>query len=660
MAATAARTPASGCAASRINCVRSMRRASLAASSRAWASCACGSGCAATVPAAPAAGPLRLAARDPQPLVRALALSAAQRGHGEALWDELCTATDDNDGRVRVAALAGLAGAIDGGTKRSLPGAVSEHVTATLREADPERMHERVAAIRLAGAARLAASDLRRIAAGGHDWLASEALAALTRCDAKDAAPLIHERLTAPEAASRLAAVHAARFLPDASQLLVSLLDDASPAVRLAAIDELTALKAPETVQPLRRRFSDADPAVRAAAVEACATLGALPRTEVLLELLAQERGAAMPDAAAAIIDAIGKRDTLDQTTRGTLKALLEGNDAVVARAAWEALRALGEHEPLPAVATGKPPSYYRQVLDWAARQRWLEIVTLRGTMQVRLDTERTPLAAFRISELATSKFFDGLTFHRIVPNFVVQGGDPRGDGWGGPGFTLRDELSLVPFDIGAVGLALAGPDTGGSQLFVTLTPQPHLTGRYPRLGDVAAGMEVAARLRRGDTILRVRAGEGALPTYYPVWYGVVAPERLDAGISGWREERERYQPDVTKLEMLASAKLRYHVTVALGTWCGDSRDQIPRLQAVLARLGEYSPFEAPQLVGVDRSKEAPESLYPFGEVDLVPTIVVSMEGSEVGRIVETPTSGSIEGDLVRILAPLEGWPVEE
>jgi len=97
-----------------------------------------------------------------------------------------------------------------------------------------------------------------------------------------------------------------------------------------------------------------------------------------------------------------------------------------------------------------------------------------------------------------------------------------------------------------------------------------------------------------------------------------------------------------------------------LGTWCGDSRDQIPRLQAVLARLGEYSPFEAPQLVGVDRSKEAPESLYPFGEVDLVPTIVVSMEGSEVGRIVETPTSGSIEGDLVRILAPLEGWPVEE
>ena len=611
-------------------------------------------------PEALADAPLRLAARDPQPLIRAIALTAAQRGHGEALWDELCVATDDNDGRVRVAALSGLSGALDGGAKRALPGKVAERVVSIVRDADPERLHERVMAVRLAGAARIGESDLRRLLAGDQEWVAAEALAALARSGAKDAAALVRVQRASTETGKRVAAARAARFLPDAPQVLVSLLEDAAPAVRLAAVDELAAVKAPETVPPLRRRFADADPAVRAAAVEACARMGALPRTEVMLEILAKEKDEALPDAAAALIDALTQRDALDQGTRGALKELLEGGDAVVARAAWEALRAHGVHEPVPSVATGKPPSYYRQVLAWAATQRWLEIVTVRGTLQVRLDTQRAPLAAYRISELAGAKFFDNLTFHRIVANFVVQGGDPRGDGWGGPGFALRDELSLVPYDTGAVGLALAGPDTGGSQLFVTLTPQPHLLGRYPRLGEVVAGMEVASRLGRGDTILRVRTGEGALPAFYPVWYGLVPPERLDAGISGWREERERYQPDGAAVATLATARLRYRVTVAMGTWCSDSREQIPRLQAVLARLGKASPFEAPRLIGIDRSKQAPEALYPFGDVDLVPTIVVSMEGSEVGRIVETPTSGSIEGDLVRILAPLEGWPVDE
>lgn len=611
-------------------------------------------------PEALADAPLRLAARDPQPLVRAIALTAAQRGHGEALWDELCASTDDNDGRVRAAALSGLWSALDGGAKRALPGPVGDRVVAIVRDADPDRLHERIAAVRLAGVARIGEPDLRRLAADGQEWVAAEALTALTRSAARDASGLVRTQLAATEVGKRAAAARAARYLPDAPQVLASLLEDAAPAVRLAAIDELAALKAPESVPPLRRCFADADPAVRAAAVEACARIGALPRTEVLLDLLAKEQGEALPDAAAALVDALTQRDALDQVTREALKDLLEQRDPVVARAAWEALRAHGVHEPLPMVATGKPPSYYRQVLAWAARQRWLEVVTVRGTLQVRLDTQRAPLAAFRVSELAGAKFFDNLTFHRVVTSFVVQGGDPRGDGWGGPGFTLRDELSLAPYDTGAVGLALAGPDTGGSQLFVTLTPQPHLVGRYPRLGEVVAGMEVASRLGRGDTILRVRAGEGALPTFYPVWYGLVPAERLDAGISGWREERERYQPDGAVLETLATARLRYRITVAMGTWCGDSREQLPRLQAVLARLGAASPFEAPRFIGVDRSKQAPADLYSFGDVDLVPTIVVSMEGSEVGRIVETPTSGSIEGDLVRILAPLEGWPSEE
>jgi hypothetical protein len=245
-----------------------------------------------------------------------------------------------------------------------------------------------------------------------------------------------------------------------------------------------------------------------------------------------------------------------------------------------------------------------------------------------------------------------------VVPDFVVQGGDPRGDGSGGPGFALRDELSLDPYAPGAVGLALDGQDTGGSQLFVTLTRQPHLDGRYPLIGRLAGGLDVAARLRRFDKILRARVGEGAPPAYLPVWYGGVEPGRLDAAFPAYADERERYVPEERWLQVLRSAVLRYELTVAMGTWCSDSREQLPRLQKVLAALGQQSPFEAPRLIAIDRSKTIDARDWPFGVVELVPTIAVSTGGREIGRIAEAPASGRIEEDLVRILAPVEGWAV--
>ncbi len=359
-----------------------------------------------------------------------------------------------------------------------------------------------------------------------------------------------------------------------------------------------------------------------------------------------------------ALIGALAAGKTLSDGTRAALEGLTGSPDPVVARAAWQGLAAHGVPWPLPEVRTGEGPGFYREVIRWGGAPRWLEVATWRGTMQIALDTASAPLACFRLAALADKEFFDGLTFHRVEPDFVVQGGDPRGDGWGGPGFVMRDELALAPFAAGAVGIALDGPDTGGSQLFVTLTPRPHLLGRYPHVGTVAAGFEVASRLRVGDRILRARAGEGPRPTYVPVWYGVLDPARLDREIPGWHDEFAGYRPQEKWLELLRSAKLRYGLTVAMGTWCPDSREQIPRLEAVLAALGTGSPFDAPRLVGVDRGKAADPASFPFGPVELVPTIVVTAGGAEVGRIVETPKSGRIEEDLVRILAPIEGWEV--
>jgi len=104
------------------------------------------------------------------------------------------------------------------------------------------------------------------------------------------------------------------------------------------------------------------------------------------------------------------------------------------------------------------------------------------------------------------------LKIHRLVPNFVIQAGDPRGDNEGGPGFTVMDEISSVPFVRGTVGMALDWRDTGGSQFFIALSPAPHLDARYTVFGTVVAGMDVADRLLPWDVIRRVRIRDGVNP----------------------------------------------------------------------------------------------------------------------------------------------------
>jgi cyclophilin family peptidyl-prolyl cis-trans isomerase len=102
---------------------------------------------------------------------------------------------------------------------------------------------------------------------------------------------------------------------------------------------------------------------------------------------------------------------------------------------------------------------------------------------------------------LANRGYFNGMHFHRVVPAFVAQDGDPRGDGSGGPGYVIRDELTREPYRRGAVGMALSGPDTGGSQYFLTLSPQPHLDGHYPLFARVVSGLAAMDALVEGDLI---------------------------------------------------------------------------------------------------------------------------------------------------------------
>jgi peptidylprolyl isomerase len=149
--------------------------------------------------------------------------------------------------------------------------------------------------------------------------------------------------------------------------------------------------------------------------------------------------------------------------------------------------------------------------LDWSALQSLgphprLVLETSRGTVTLELDTEQAPQTVQAITRFAREGRYDGVPFHRVVPNFVVQGGDfARRTGFGGPGFFLRTEVTRLGHRRGTLGMASAGKDTEGSQFFVPHSLQPHLDGGYTSFGRVTDGMDVVDRLRVNDRIETAR-----------------------------------------------------------------------------------------------------------------------------------------------------------
>jgi cyclophilin family peptidyl-prolyl cis-trans isomerase len=134
-------------------------------------------------------------------------------------------------------------------------------------------------------------------------------------------------------------------------------------------------------------------------------------------------------------------------------------------------------------------------------------LLTSQGPIEIEIDGTLAPWHAAVIRELSQRGYYNGLRFHRFVGNFVVQGGDPTGTGWGGPGFVVPSEVGSLldganqQFASGAVGFADAGKDTGGSQFFVMHARAPHLEGRYTVVGRVTAGLAAAMRLNVSDTV---------------------------------------------------------------------------------------------------------------------------------------------------------------
>ena len=131
-------------------------------------------------------------------------------------------------------------------------------------------------------------------------------------------------------------------------------------------------------------------------------------------------------------------------------------------------------------------------------------IETDKGNIELTLFEKEAPNTVANFEKLANSGCYNGLTFHRVIPNFVIQGGCPKGNGTGGPGYTIKCEINPHKHGTGALSMAHAGKDTGGSQFFITHSPQPHLDGVHTVFGKVVKGMEVVNAIKAGDVMNKV------------------------------------------------------------------------------------------------------------------------------------------------------------
>ena len=294
---------------------------------------------------------------------------------------------------------------------------------------------------------------------------------------------------------------------------LIGMLDDADRRVVPAALSALVGLGAPEAGTVLLEHLDDDDVVVRKTA----ATLLGVVKPPNAIDALATAYAAATDDpeylARAAIVDAAGAIG--GPAGREILTAALDDRDWAVRIRAAQRLEKLvpgTDHgariRPAPAGGTDYGA---RELVDPSVSPH-VYIDTARGTIQIELAVLDAPLTAANFMRLARRGYYDGLTFHRAVSNYVVQGGDPRSDSEGGPGYTIRDEINQLPFLRGTVGMALDWEDTGGSQFFITRLPQPRLDGRYTVFGRVVDGMDVVDQIQPGDAMLRVRVWDGVQP----------------------------------------------------------------------------------------------------------------------------------------------------
>lgn len=488
---------------------------------------------------------------DADPETRWRAVYALARNGGAYAIEPLLRAVTDPDARVRAWALRGLrAGPADSAGRRE------RALTAILEATRDEHAHVRINAINLLPGYRANPRTTPALVQALGDTVANVAVAAANAL-AQAADPTSSGALAAATAAThpdglRTAALHAwmhsdsaaatrlalqwadsARWLlrmHAARALIQAPLAAAAPALHelardtsyLVAAEALGAISTVADSLPASRRLyleqmAAAHPLVRAAAIRGMAPHVGAADLELLLQAWDRARRDSIPDAAAAALNALARVrrsgipversfflrfGTYGPPARDRLHRLIIDSIGTPPPAWGEPRediepRPIGFYEDIvrryvvPVLAGAAPP----QVV----------ITTPHGDIVLDLAAAEAPLTVHNFISLIERGYYTGTRWHRVVPNFVIQDGDPRGDGSGGPGYSIRDEINPLRYLRGTLGMALSGPDTGGSQYFITHSPQPHLDGGYTVFGRVSTGMNVVDSIVQEDPILAVR-----------------------------------------------------------------------------------------------------------------------------------------------------------
>ncbi len=463
------------------------------------------------------------AVADPDPQTRSYAarglvasVADSARVPRAAFESRLEILVSDSDPKVRVTAMRALATYRDSGA--------AGPVLARVVDADPNAVVQAMATLGALGGTR-AVQALGDQFTGGASFAVRRA-ALLGLAQAAPARAVSAGRAWGADADWRLRAAYAEALATAATDsaraALASLAADSDARVVAAALTSLgdAAPRGDSAVLRLAvNRLARPDPYVRVAAIE---LLGRERATALVPQLVAAYRSAERDRESDVRLAAVGALADLADggpearalVARSFLAAVPRSPDYLVRRyaAARFGTALVAQHwgDVFP-VATGRSASEYRDI----ASRLWLpalqggalpqvSVETDRGTLVLILYAADAPLTVQNFLDLAGRHYFDGDRWHRVVPDFVVQDGDPRGDGNGGPGYAIRDEINPRRYDRGAVGMALSGPDTGGSQFFITHSPQPHLDGTYTVFGHVIQGDDVLDRIVQGDRIRRI------------------------------------------------------------------------------------------------------------------------------------------------------------
>jgi cyclophilin family peptidyl-prolyl cis-trans isomerase/HEAT repeat protein len=464
-----------------------------------------------------ARGELATRVSDPEAEVRMQVARGLASPQTPAELAVVGTLSGDGDPRVRVSAVRSL----------GYPGVpIKPYLDRAATDRDVAVGRTALEALGKVGGA-MAAEKLNEIVLKlGGSWLREAALASLIQVDPAKAPAVLEGLLQNPDPIMRAASAPMLVGHKESWAIhgVIALLGDPSPRVVTAAIPLVAEMDGPIS-KLLEPYFKGADPVVRAACADAVGTRFATPRTAVesradlfarLDDIWGASEADTVPDAKLSVLDAAAKAGR-DDATRADLDRGLADRDVLVRRRAAARFQDVYAEDRSASVG----PYASRPLEDYVAIVRWSRtphaaIVTMQrtgtlpGRFAVVLDADAAPMAAWNFAELAGKKFFDGLVVHRVVPNFVVQDGDPRGDGFGGPGYSIRDEVNPLAFATGVLGMASDGKDTAGSQWFITLSPQPHLDGRYTSFGRVTQGFQqIVTQIVPADTVVSIRVYDG-------------------------------------------------------------------------------------------------------------------------------------------------------